>query len=111
VQSDVYRVGGVRTPFRKHRAGFSGMWPDDAAASNIERIIEVGGVVGGATGQINTGHSYQVGPTGTGNLFGASGTRLVSTLARELRKNDGQYSLITRCFGGGQGGSCLLERQ
>jgi len=107
VQSGVYPIGGFRTPFCEHRAGFSGMRRDDAAAPNIERIV----VVGGATGEIITGHSYQVGPTGTGNLFGASGTRLVSTLARELRKNDGQYSLITRCFGGGQGGSCLLERQ
>ena len=107
MQSGVYPIGGFRTPFCEHRAGFSGMRRDDAAAPNIERIV----VVGGATGEIITRHSYRVGPTATGNLFGASGTRLVSTLARELRKNDGQYSLITRCFGGGQGGSCLLERQ
>ena len=100
-------IGGFRTPLREHRAGFSGMRRDDAAAPNIERII----VVGRATGEIIIGHSYRVGPTATGNLFGASGTRLVSTLARGLCENNGKNSRITRRFGGDQSTYCLLERQ
>jgi hypothetical protein len=107
VQSGIDPIGGFRTPLCEHRAGFSGMRRDDAAAPNIERII----VVGGATGEIIIGHSYRVGPTATGNLFGASGTRLVSTLARGLCENNGKNSRITRRFGGDQSTYCLLERQ
>lgn len=106
MQSGIYSIGGFRTPLCEHRAGFSGMRRDDAAAPNIERII----VVGGATGEIFIGHSYRVGPTATGNLFGASGTRLVPTLARGLCENNGKNSRITRRFGGDQSTYCLLER-
>lgn len=110
MKSDVYPVGRIPTLFRKHRAGLSGIRPDDAVASNIERIIEVSGEVGGAIDEVVAGHDYQAGSTAIGHLFRASGTRLVPTPARKLRKTDDKYSLITKCFGGGQSASCLLER-
>lgn len=44
-----------------------------------------------------------------GHPVGATGTRLVVTLMREMRRRQVQYGLATLCIGGGQGGSMILE--
>lgn len=46
-----------------------------------------------------------------GHPVGATGTRLVLTLAREMKKKNVQFGLATLCIGGGQGGSVILERE
>ena len=46
-----------------------------------------------------------------GHPLGASGTRLVGTLARILNIEGGKYGLATACIGGGQGASTILERE
>jgi acetyl-CoA acetyltransferase family protein len=46
-----------------------------------------------------------------GHPIGASGTRLVLTLTREMERRDCQYGLATLCVGGGQGGAMIIERQ
>jgi acetyl-CoA C-acetyltransferase/acetyl-CoA acyltransferase len=45
-----------------------------------------------------------------GHPVGATGTRLVLTLLKELRRRGLQRGLATLCVGGGQGAALLLER-
>lgn len=45
-----------------------------------------------------------------GHPVGASGTRLIHTLLRELKKSDKTIGLATLCVGGGQGAAFILER-
>jgi acetyl-CoA C-acetyltransferase/acetyl-CoA acyltransferase len=44
-----------------------------------------------------------------GHPVGATGTRLVLTLLKELRRSGKRWGLATLCIGGGQGGAALLE--
>lgn len=46
-----------------------------------------------------------------GHPVGATGTRLVVTLMKELRRRDKTFGLATLCIGGGQGGSVVIERE
>lgn len=46
-----------------------------------------------------------------GHPVGATGTRLVITLMREMMNRQTQFGLATLCIGGGQGGSVILERE
>ncbi len=50
------------------------------------------------------------GATAIGHPLGASGTRLVGTLARILNWEDGQYGLANACIGGGQGIATVIEK-
>jgi acetyl-CoA C-acetyltransferase len=45
-----------------------------------------------------------------GHPLGATGTRLVGTLARILNWEDGQYGLANACIGGGQGIATIIEK-
>jgi acetyl-CoA acyltransferase 2 len=45
-----------------------------------------------------------------GHPLGATGTRLVLTLLRELKRRKGKYGLATACIGGGQGIAIICER-
>jgi acetyl-CoA acyltransferase len=45
-----------------------------------------------------------------GHPFGATGARLTTTLAHELRRRDGQFGLLTVCAAGGLGFAMVLER-
>lgn len=46
-----------------------------------------------------------------GHPVGATGTRLVLTLMRELKRSNTQFGLATLCIGGGQGGSMIIENE
>lgn len=46
-----------------------------------------------------------------GHPVGATGTRLVLTLMKEMQRRKVQYGLATLCIGGGQGGSMIIERE
>ncbi len=46
-----------------------------------------------------------------GHPVGATGTRLVLTLMKEMRHRNVQFGLATLCIGGGQGGAMVLERE
>lgn len=46
-----------------------------------------------------------------GHPVGATGSRLVVTLMKEMQKRNVQFGLATLCIGGGQGGSIVLERE
>jgi acetyl-CoA acetyltransferase family protein len=45
-----------------------------------------------------------------GHPLGASGARLIGTLAHELRARGGRYGLATMCIGVGQGLATVIER-
>jgi acetyl-CoA acyltransferase len=46
-----------------------------------------------------------------GHPVGATGTRLVVTLMKEMQKRNVQFGVATLCIGGGQGGTVVLERE
>ena len=46
-----------------------------------------------------------------GHPFGATGARLVTTLANEMRRQDVQFGLISICAQGGMGYAMVLERR
>jgi acetyl-CoA acyltransferase len=50
------------------------------------------------------------GATAIGHPLGATGTRLVGTLARILNVEGGRFGLATPCVGGGQGTATIIER-
>jgi acetyl-CoA acyltransferase len=45
-----------------------------------------------------------------GHPLGATGGRMLATLARELHRRDARYGLETMCIGGGQGLAAVFER-
>ncbi len=46
-----------------------------------------------------------------GHPVGATGTRLIITLMKEMQQRNVQFGLATLCIGGGQGGSMIIERE
>jgi acetyl-CoA acyltransferase len=46
-----------------------------------------------------------------GHPVGATGTRLVLTLMKEMKRRQVQFGLATLCIGGGQGGSMIIETE
>jgi acetyl-CoA C-acetyltransferase len=51
------------------------------------------------------------GATAIGHPLGASGTRLVGSLARILNMEGGTYGLANACIGGGQGVATVIKRE
>jgi len=51
------------------------------------------------------------GATAIGHPLGATGARLIGTLARILNLEDGRYGVATACIGGGQGVATVIERE
>ena len=51
------------------------------------------------------------GAVALGHPLGASGTRLVGTLARILNLEGGTYGLATPCVGGGQGVATIIKKE
>ncbi len=49
------------------------------------------------------------GAVGLGHPLAATGTRLVLTLAHELKRSNTRYGIATACIGGGQGIAIILE--
>jgi acetyl-CoA C-acetyltransferase len=45
-----------------------------------------------------------------GHPVGATGTRILATLAREMHRREARYGLETMCIGGGQGLAAIFER-
>lgn len=46
-----------------------------------------------------------------GHPVGATGTRIVLTLAKEMKRRNTQFGLATLCIGGGQGGAMIIENE
>jgi acetyl-CoA C-acetyltransferase len=56
----------------------------------------------------------RINPNGSGislgHPVGATGARILATLAHELRRREGRYAVETMCIGGGQGLAAVFER-
>lgn len=44
-----------------------------------------------------------------GHPLGVSGTRMVGTILRELKRRGGKYGVVSMCIGGGMGAAALIE--
>jgi acetyl-CoA acetyltransferase family protein len=65
-----------------------------------------------ALGELDLGRlNVNGGAIALGHPVGTTGTRLVITLLRELRRRGLRRGLATLCVGGGQGGALLLETE
>jgi acetyl-CoA acyltransferase len=65
----------------------------------------------GPVGQVNWECTNVMGGSiAIGHPFGATGARLVTTLAHEMRRRDVQFGLISICAQGGMGYALVLER-
>jgi len=65
----------------------------------------------GAIGEIDRSIlNVNGGAIALGHPVGVSGTRLVLTMLREMRRRDVSIGLAMLCVGGGQGGAVVLER-
>ena len=51
------------------------------------------------------------GGTAIGHPLGATGARLVGTLARILSENNARWGCANACVGGGQGVATIIERE
>ena len=51
------------------------------------------------------------GAVALGHPVGATGSRLVLTLMKEMRRRSTEFGLATLCIGGGQGGSVIIENE
>ena len=49
------------------------------------------------------------GASALGHPVGSTGSRLLVTMAHELKRRNAKYGLASLCIGGGQGGACILE--
>jgi acetyl-CoA acetyltransferase family protein len=49
------------------------------------------------------------GSVSIGHPFGMSGSRMVGTMANEMRRRKAKYGVVTMCIGGGQGAAGLFE--
>jgi len=49
------------------------------------------------------------GSVAIGHPFGMTGSRMVGTLANQLKERGGKYGVVTMCIGGGQGAAGLFE--
>ncbi len=49
------------------------------------------------------------GSVSIGHPFGMTGSRMVGTLANEMRRRKARYGVVTMCIGGGQGAAGLFE--
>jgi acetyl-CoA acyltransferase len=78
-------------------------WASQAWADKLGRSAPVGQVNWDIT-------NVYGGSIAIGHPFGATGARLVTTLANEMRRRDVQFGLISICAQGGMGFAMVLER-
>jgi acetyl-CoA acetyltransferase len=67
----------------------------------------------GKDGFVTAGNASGVvgGAVALGHPLGATGMRLLLTLALELRRRKARYGLATACIGGGQGIAMIIENE
>ncbi len=65
-----------------------------------------------AVGELDLGKTnVNGGAIALGHPVGATGTRLVLTLMKEMKRRGSQFGLATLCIGGGQGGAMVIENE
>ena len=79
---------------------------NEAFASQVLACIREWGLTDAEIEKVNVNGSG----ISLGHPVGATGGRILATLAHELRRREGQYALETMCIGGGQGLAAIFER-
>jgi acetyl-CoA acyltransferase len=65
-----------------------------------------------ALGEVDDGIlNVNGGAIALGHPVGATGSRLILTLLKEMQRRNVQFGLATLCIGGGQGGAVVVERE
>ncbi|MFO7299498.1 MAG: acetyl-CoA C-acyltransferase [Actinomycetes bacterium] len=109
VHPDVMGIGTV--PASQKALARAGLGIGDMDVIEINEAFAAQSV---ATVRLLEADEARVNPNGgaiaLGHPLGASGARLVVTLAHELRRSGGRYGLATMCIGVGQGIAVVLER-
>ena len=95
--------------------------PDTPVASLASQLFEGSGVIGSSSSSFSASTSsasaglgagvvlVDGGAVGLGHPLAATGTRLVLTLAHELKRCGGKFGVATACIGGGQGIAMIIE--
>ena len=64
-----------------------------------------------AIGKVDRGKLNQLGSSiAVGHPFAATGARIVTTLANEMRRRGARYGLVSICAAGAQASAMILER-
>jgi acetyl-CoA C-acetyltransferase len=79
---------------------------NEAFASQVLACIREWGLTDAEIERVNVNGSG----ISLGHPVGATGGRILATMAHELRRREGQHALETMCIGGGQGLAAIFER-
>jgi acetyl-CoA C-acetyltransferase len=79
---------------------------NEAFASQVLACLQEWGLSSGDRDRVNVNGSG----ISLGHPVGATGARILATLAHELRRREARYGLETMCIGGGQGLAAVFER-
>jgi acetyl-CoA acyltransferase len=77
-----------------------------ASKTFAEEKLNLGSAVGEISDEIL---NVNGGAIALGHPVGTTGTRIVLTLMKEMKRRQVQFGLATLCIGGGQGGAMVLE--
>jgi acetyl-CoA C-acetyltransferase len=101
-------VPAARTALERARLGFADLdliELNEAFASQVLAVLREWGIA-----QDDPRLNPNGGGISIGHPIGATGGRILATLAHELRRSGGRYALETMCIGGGQGLAAVFER-
>jgi acetyl-CoA acetyltransferases len=105
-------MGEGPVPASKKAISRAGLKPEDIDLWEINEAFAV--VVLNAMKSFNIPRekvNINGGGISIGHPLGATGARIVGTLARELKANGKKYGVATLCVGGGQGFSMVIEAE
>ncbi len=109
VHPDVMGIGPV--PASEKAMARAGIGPDDLDVVEINEAFASQAVASMRLLEIDPDRvNVNGGAIAIGHPLGASGARLLTTLAHELRRRSGRFGLATMCIGVGQGISTVIER-
>ena len=105
-------MGSGPVPASKKALEFAGMQPDDIDFWEINEAFSV--VAQYCMKELKIPEAkvnVKGGAVAIGHPLGATGLRLVGTLARILKLEGGNYGLATQCCGGGQGVAAIIKKE
>jgi acetyl-CoA acetyltransferase family protein len=109
VHPDVMGIGPV--PASEKALARAGIEGDDLDLIEINEAFAAQAVASMRLLQLDPDRvNVNGGAIAIGHPLGASGARILTTLAHELRRRNGRYGLATMCIGVGQGISTVIER-
>ncbi|MGH8951596.1 MAG: thiolase family protein [Acidimicrobiia bacterium] len=109
VHPDIMGIGPV--PASEKALARAGIGPDDLDLIEINEAFASQAVASLRLLELDPERvNVNGGAIAIGHPLGASGARILTTLAHELGRRNGRYGLATMCIGVGQGISTVIER-